>query len=379
MIEKPFVAKTVAALFSALLAAVCVLNFALPKKEFSENENRYLARFPSLTFQTVRDGSFMSGLSEYVADHFVLRDGWVTLKSLCGSALLKQENNGVFQGKDGYLIDSFDESVADGFGENLETVRSFVRSVKQSSGIDVFTLIAPTAATVLRNKLPSAAVTADGEALLAQAETLPGFVGTLDALSAHRDESIYYRTDHHWTALGAYYAYREYMTATGREPKPLESFRLEDVSDAFYGTTYSRFGRFIGIRPDILRAPAAALAADTVLLNGRNEPHASLYYPEKLTEKDKYLYFLGGNDSIMRLQTNAGTGRRLLLIKDSYANSFLPYLINEFDEIEILDMRYYTGEVSELFDGGTVTDVLILYNLKSFCEDKYIRFIAPAG
>ena len=99
--------KVFVAVFALLIAAIGVLTFALPKKEFSRNENRYLARFPEFSWKTVRDGGFMSGLSEYIADHFVLRDGWVTLKSLAETAALKTENNGVFRGKDGYLIDEY--------------------------------------------------------------------------------------------------------------------------------------------------------------------------------------------------------------------------------------------------------------------------------
>ncbi|MBQ6164372.1 MAG: hypothetical protein IJK23_07855 [Clostridia bacterium] len=363
------------AVFAFLLGALCVLTFALPKKEFSENENRYLAAFPKLSFETVRDGSFMSDISEYIADHFVLRDGWVTLKSLAESALLKTENNGVFRGRDGYLIDSFDESAAAGFEKNLEAARAF-ETAAESCGIEVRTLLAPTAATVLKEYLPRFAVTADGEGLLRTAsQTLSGFVDTLETLSAHKDEYIYYRTDHHWTALGAYYAYCAYEKSCGREPLPQEAFRPETLSDTFYGTTYSRFGAFLGVKPDTLCAPAAALAAQTTLTNGKGETHTSIYYPELLDGKDKYRYFLGGNDGILRLKTTAETGKNLLLIKDSYANSFLPYLIGDFDSITVLDMRYYNGAVAELFDSEAITDVLILYNLKSFCEDRYIGFI----
>lgn len=367
--------KVFVAVFALLIAAIGVLTFALPKKEFSRNENRYLARFPEFSWKTVRDGGFMSGLSEYIADHFVLRDGWVTLKSLAETAALKTENNGVFRGKDGYLIDSFDAEATAGFEKNLAAVREFAQTVNGTRNIDVRTMLVPTAALTLREKLPAFATTADGDALLDECAALPGFVDTRAALNGRKDEYIYYRTDHHWTALGAYYAYCEYARASGFEAEPLEAFRLETVSDGFYGTTYSRFGRFFGVRADTLSAPAAELQWNAVLKNGKNETHDTMYYPEKLSEKDQYLYFLGGNDGLMRLRTGAATGRNLLLIKDSYANSFLPYLMGEYDNITILDMRYYKGVVPELFDSDGITDALILYNLKSFCEDQYIGFI----
>ncbi|MBQ6020746.1 MAG: hypothetical protein IJL26_11295 [Clostridia bacterium] len=367
--------KAFTAVFALLLAGISVLTFALPKKEFSANENRYLAAFPKLSFAAVKNGSFMSGISKYIADHFVLRDGWVTLKSLTETALLKTENNGVFRGKDGYLIDSFDADAAAGFDKNLEAVRTFSQTVKETFGIDVYTLIAPTAATVLQEKLPPFAPTADGAALLRKAESLPGFVNVYAALSAHKEEYIYYRTDHHWTALGAYLAYREYMTAAGREPEELEAFRLEEVSADFCGTTYSRFGRFFGVKPDTLSAPAAELFTDTAVTNGKGETHASVYYPELLDGKDKYLYFLGGNDGVFSVGTPTRNGRTLLLIKDSYANSFLPYLCGGFERILVLDPRYYKDSVFSLAERENITDILILYNLKSFSEDRYLSLL----
>ncbi len=367
--------KIFVAAFALLLAVICILNIALPKKEFSDNENRYLAVFPEASFDSVKSGEFMSKLSEYLADHFVLRDGWVTLKSLAESALLKTENNGVFRGKDGYLIDSFDEKSAAGFDDNLASVAEFTQTAAQNYGIDVKTVIAPTATQILSDKLPAFAVTADGNALLDKAAAVPGVVDVRAALAEHRDEYIYYRTDHHWTALGAYYAYAAYRAAFGASAAPYEAFQVEIAAEPFFGTTYSRFGRFFGVRGDVVSAPAYDAAKHAALTNSKGETHDSIYFPESVSGKDKYLYFLGGNDSRMTVKTPTKNGKTLLLIKDSYANSFLPYLCGDYETIILLDLRYYLSTVSSLIESENVTDILILYNLKSFSEDKNIRFI----
>lgn len=368
--------KLFVSIFAIILASLTLLTIFIPKKDFSDNENRVLASFPEFTFESLKDGSFNSDFATYIADHFALRDIWVSIKSLTETALLKTSNNDVFNGKDGYLIDSFKIENSEQIETNINAVKEFEDFVKYNYNIDVKTMVVPTATQILSDKLPPFAVTSDGEAIINHAdEVIDGFINVYSALYEHKDEYIYYKTDHHWTDTGAYYAYAQYKTAIGETAPDKADISTDCVTSEFYGTTYSRFGRFIGVKADTLYAPSAEYIGKMTVTDSKGNTTDSIYHPEKLTEKDKYLYFLGGNDSMVTIETENKNGKTLLLLKDSYANSFLPYLTGDFEKIIVIDMRYYPGLINYLIEDNNITDVLILYNIKSFAEDQYIQFI----
>lgn len=368
--------KIFVSVFVLLIAVMTLGNIFGEKKEFSDNENRTLASFPEFSWESLKDGTFTPAFTNYIADHFLFRDVWVSIKSFAESASLKTENNGVFNGKDGYLIDSFDSNSAAGFDKNLTAVKEFEAFVKENHNIDVKTIIAPTATQILSDKLPAFAVTADGKELLTKAENeLNGYIDTYTILDEHKDEYIYYRTDHHWTSYGAYYAYSAYKTAVGEAAVSIEEMDIQEVTSEFYGTTYSRFGMFIGQTADSIYAPSQDYIGNMTVTDSKGITTDSIYHPEILSEKDKYLYFLGGNDSLVTIENQNKNGRTLLLIKDSYANAFLPYITKDFEKILVVDMRYYAGIIPDLINENAVTDILVLYNIKSFAEDQYIQFI----
>ena len=367
--------KIFISVFAVFLALLSVLTLALPKKEFSDNENRALAVFPTVSAAAILDGSFMEDFSSWLADHFVGRDFWVSVKTVCEKMLLKTENNGVYSGKDGYLLDSFDDSSLLHFDENLKALAAFEERLRTVCGIEMKTIVAPVAADVFADKLPPFAETVDCGALFAQiAAEVDGFIPLSDLFDQHRDEYLYYRTDHHWTGLGAYYAYTAFCEAIGQRAASPQEAMIQPVCDDFFGTTYSRYGLFDGKNADTILAPDPAFCGGMTVQKDR-ETTDSIYSPQKLSEKDKYLYFLGGNDSKVTIQTENHNGRHLLLIKDSYANSFLPYIVRDYETVTLLDMRYYKGLVPQLIEQANITDVLFLYNLKSFAEDEYIPYI----
>ncbi|MBQ9507708.1 MAG: hypothetical protein IJR51_11180 [Clostridia bacterium] len=365
--------KIFVSIFAVLLALLSVLTLALPKKDFSPNENRMLATFPKLTAETLKSGKFTLGVSDYLTDHYVLRDFWVSLKTVTTLAVGKKENNGVYLGKGHTMIDGFTDADTAQFGENCDALERFVAAAKSEYGVEVKTLIAPTATQILADRLPAFAVTADALPLFERLGAIPGFVDVRNVLTEHKDEYIFYRTDHHWTDLGAYLSFTQYQAARGLTAAAHEAYAPETVSDAFYGTLYSRFGLFTWRYADTVCAPADR--GGVTMTNSKGEQTASIYSPAGLEGKDKYLYFLGGNDSKLEIETAANTGRSLLLVKDSYANSFLPYLIGEYDRITVVDMRFYAEPVLWLLRDGGYTDALVLYNLKSFASDQYVRFI----
>jgi len=193
------------------------------------------------------------------------------------------------------------------------------------------------------------------------------------ALFANREQSIFYKTDHHWTTNGAYYAYQVLGKQMGFEPKIKEDFRIETVTNDFYGSLYSKSG-YRHMKPD---SSKLYLPED----NGRNsveyvdeqQRSDSLYVMDNLKKKDKYTVFLNGNHGLIKIATSNRKGKKLLVIKDSYANSFLPFLTQHFQEIYVIDLRYYEGDIKKLIQEQQIHDMLLLYNVQTFFEDPSIQ------
>ena len=366
--------KLFLAIFAVLVAALSLLTLLLPKKEFSPTENRMLAPFHAPDGKTLADGSFMKDLSEFLSDHFVGRDLWVSLNTAAALLSGKRENNGVYLAKDGSLIDGFADRDAAMFKNNVRAVTEFEAALREM-GVSLTTVVAPTATQLYPEKLPAFAVTADAEPLFAALKEIPGFVDVREALSAEKDGEIYYHTDHHWTGRGAYLAYAAVCEARGITARPYEDYQPQTVTEDFFGTLYSRFGLFAGRKGDAIVTPAAEALGEMTVTDSKGNARDSVYAPEKLEEKDKYLYFLGGNDSVVEIETDSHTGRRLLLVKDSYANAFLPYLLPDYDAVTVVDPRYYPGSVLKLAAEGGYTEAMVLYNLKSFASDQYVQFL----
>ena len=208
--------------------------------------------------------------------------------------------------------------------------------------------------------------------LLQSATPSCGFIDLRETFDAAQ-EQLYYRTDHHWTAYGAYEAYEAYCTARGITPKPMADFGVEQVSDDFYGTIYSKT-LDAAAKPDVIHAPQN-LPKVTVTVDGAAVKD-SLYAPEYLEEKDQYAYFFGGNFGTVEVKTEAGNGKHLLLIKDSFANSFVPYLLEEYETITMVDLRYFSGNVTMLAQQCGATEVLFLYEMTNLLTDNGINKLA---
>ena len=238
--------KSVMILFLLLVFGFTVVTFVWPERTFSENENRVLASAPEFSWDSLFEGKFMSEYETYITDQFFLRDEWIQLKTLAEMALNKQDINGVYMGKDGYFIERHEDSEID--FEMLEKSKNylvqFVERYTKRLGTDkVKVMLVPTASEVLLDKLPPFAEGFDQNGLLDEVYgLLPEGVAVdvRDILKEHADEYIYYKTDHHWTSLGAFYAYQAYCEAKGYEVPSLEDATFTEVSDEFLGTVYSK-------------------------------------------------------------------------------------------------------------------------------------------
>lgn len=371
--------RLLAILLLMFTGAVSVANFVTPSKVFSESENRMLQQLPQFSLQKLRTGKFTSEFEAYVSDQFTEREFWIGLKSDMDLGLGKKESNGVYIGKDGYLIQRFSPP---GKGDLEEKVKAIQAFDKATPDLRKYMMLAPTAAAMLEDKLPPYA--SGGEEMLYWEKIKDSYLGDIrcidvsQALESHREQPLYYKTDHHWTTKGAFLAYRELGSSMRFTPKNEEDFNIRQVTRQFYGSLYSKSG-FRHIEPDSIelyypKAPES-IALDYVDEQQRAD---SMYVMENLNKKDKYTVFFNGNHGLIRITTDNPEGRRLLIVKDSYANSLIPFLTSHFSEIDVIDLRYYDGDVLKLTEDRQIQDVLILYNMTTFFEDPSITSLADS-
>lgn len=355
----------------AVLVLVLDLIFILlPDKELSETENRTLQQFPKLNFTTLTNGKFESRFDSYVADQFPARDAWVRLKSSVDRFAGKTENRGIYLGKDGYLIQDLVLPTDEVYEEKMAGIRTFASS---HSDLKITALIAPTALSVLKDHLPANAPAADEDAFMDRLKddfTAAGvlFVDTRDALKeAAKEGQVYYRTDHHWTTLGAYTAY-EVLGEALMLPGIHTEYNRRLVTDSFSGTLTASSGFRSGETDQIevfLPEPEPVYSVYYVEEGVRS---ASFYESKNLEVRDKYTIFFDGNHPEIKIETSRDSKDVLLVLKDSYANCFVPFLAGDYNKIIMIDPRYYKGDLDGLIAAEKVTDVLYLYNVATFSE-----------
>lgn len=359
---------------AGLVLALTAAFFLSEKQTFSENENRYLAKLPSLCWEKVKSGSYTEELNSYLTDHFPFRDLFVGFKTKAETALGRQEINGVYLTRDGSLIEEYKKP------ENTERIaRTFRRFAEELKGeeVDVRLMLVPTAAAVYADKLPAYAPRREQLETAGQLYEAAGIsaVDCSRALQKHREEGeLYYKTDHHWTTFGAYEGYRVFCQEMRLTPVLLEELTPQTVTGEFCGTLVSRTGAYDheGDAITVYTNPADRL---TVIYEDTGEITDSLYNLEYVQKKDKYALFLNHLHPLVEIvNETAESDRELVLIKDSYANSMVPFLAHHYKKIYVFDTRYYKeGPSSFIKEHSSVTDVLLLYNLNTLDTDTGIR------
>lgn len=360
--------------FSVLILGFTVANLLTKDIAFSESENRYLQQKPKFTFERLISGKYAEEVEKYKTDQFIMRDDFIGLKTQADYLSGKKDTNGVFFAKDGYLIEKHEVTNPDQLTKNIGFISQFADKATALLGKEhVSVMIVPTAGNILTDKLPAYATDFDQNPLLDEIATMNATVPDLrKALSAHKSEDIYYKTDHHWTTLGAYYAYRVWCDATGTAGHTLDDFTKEAVTDEFYGTIYSK-ARLYSTKPDTIhRYLPKEHASFTVTYNQGEKVMDTLYQDEFLKKRDKYSYFLGGNNPVVKIESENQNGKKVLLIKDSYAHSIAPFFANDFSEVHMLDLRYLNFSVEEYIKSEGITDVVVLYNTINFAKDSNV-------
>lgn len=373
-------------ILGGLLLGLAIADICTPDRLFSAYENRVLASKPDFNLKALLNGSYTEEYETYVTDQFVGRDNWIFIKTITDLTLGKKEVNGVYLAKDGTLIekhdpDDIDEEMVEKRLLLLKRLsdwwenRLAARQSDKNGTLHV--MIVPTADNIYPDKLP------DNAPCYAQSELMEKVAGILndnyvidvtDTLNSHKTEYIYYGTDHHWTTLGAYYAYLEWAEEMDMTPV---SYNVETVSEHFFGTLHSKTN--LVVKPDTIEAYVLQSEPDTdikVYYDFSDEYKNSLYEEKHLETKNQYGYFLDDNHAFIRIERENPSpeteGKSLFVIKDSYANCLIPFLTNHYETIYVLDLRYYKGSLFsmlETYDTEGSMDILVLYNVIHFIEE----------
>lgn len=359
-------------LFFGLITVLPIITFLLPKKDFSEIENRVLSDFPKFSVSSVLDRSFMKNSENYFADHFVGRTDWIKAKTEIELLSGKKEINGVYI-DNGRMVEKLESPDYKNISRSVLAINNFA----ENTGLETYVMIVPTSAEIYSSTFPN--VNQKDEISKIYSELYAENIITLDAYSAlnsHKEDYIYYRTDHHWTSLGAYYVYSSTIYDMGFTPVSWDNYNIEHASSDFKGTLYSKT-LYDGVDSDILDIYYTTLGTDIIsveVYTGKGtETYDSYYFREFLEKKDKYSVFGGQNQPVVTIRTNAQNDNKLLVIKDSYANSYIPFLTQHYSEITMLDMRYIDVPYNEIIDTNDYNQVLFLYNYSTFAQDKNIR------
>lgn len=362
-------------LFVIFMYGIAFANLFAGNKRYSETEKRMLAQKPELKWSDIVSGKYMEDYENYITDQFVARDMFVKIKSVSEKAMGRKINNGVHFGEDGYLAEQFTSIDEELLEKNVKAIKKFAESTQA----EVTFAIIPGSVEIKKEEffayLPD----------LNQKQIIDNIYGSLSesgitcvdmysSMWEHRKEEIFYRTDHHWTSLGAYYGYLAYANAVGQMPVRLDKYHEQVRTKDFYGTLYSKAGAF-WIEPDSISTYVDEEGIVVEHIEGKTTTIGEIYDISKLSGSDKYSMFLGGNQPLAIIKNGKQELPKLLVIRDSYADSLAPFLTEHYSEIYMWDFRYNKANVSAFIEENGMEQVFICYSLDNFSEDTNISFV----
>lgn len=365
--------------FCLFIGIMCILLLFLPKKTYSTNEKRYLESFPKVSVETVFNGSFGTDYETYISDHIAGRDFFVGMNAYYNLYSGRNGANGVYAGKDDYLINV----PVDDDSKLINNVTLLAEFAKKNK-IDASLMVVPSTGFVLKDKLPSVHYAYNDAAMFDEIAKNKGSLQFIDLQqsflkAAQNGTQLYYKTDHHWTAAGAYTAYIDYCKALNLTPTNMGNFTIAKYPD-FYGTAYSTSALWF-YPPDSIELwknkNHTENSIQVEIIEGtKTETFNSLFFTKHLQEDDKYPVFLDGNHSLVKISNSKAPGGKLLLIKDSFSHSLAPFLADNYSEIVMVDLRYYKDPVSDLIKTENFEDVLMVYGIDQICTDTNLNFLA---
>ena len=419
--------KLAAFFLMMLLFSIVALIIPLRPTE-STVEKRELTKFPEFSFQSLADGSYFKQVDLWFSDTFPFRDAFTSansrLKTLYGihpatvhgevtggdaipekpskpavpasSASSSGENSGASSQENSSSDASSKEekpiptttlnavllagdSAFEYYNFNLEVADQYAATVngitqKLQGKATVYDMIVPTSIDIMLSEATRAGLNTDD-----QKKAIDYMYGSMldatkkvsiyDTLMAHNDEYLYFRTDHHWTALGAYYAYEDFAKIKGIKPVPLSKYKTVEFPD-FLGSFYA----------DTEKNPALEANPDTVVAyippdtnditctqnDGSLLEWKIVYDASDYSSSMKYNCFIGGDQPISVINNpKKNDGSACVVVKESFGNAFVPFLVSHYQTVYVVDYRYWEGSISQLVAEKGIQDVILCNNISA--------------
>lgn len=357
--------KLVAVILSLITVSFTLALLLLPKEDFSAEENRYLTKLPPFTAASFLNGEYATKLNTYAADHFPWRNELIEMKTATDYLLGKSYLNGTYLLNDTLVKDYHQPKHS---ALLVKTLNDFALNNPQ---LALKIMLIPSAYTYapIADKANSELESLE---YLSKHLNIPNIALDETFKEASNDYPLFYRLDHHWTSYAAFLAYQKWCEVQGFPRPSLTDFKISAVSRDFRGTLFSKFPLFTLKADTIYRFDFKAGLDVTLSFPYAQDkrPEHCLYFADYLQKKDKYAYFLGGNyDCLLLTNKKAISKRKLLVIKDSYANALLPFLIHDYAEIHVLDPRFFNQSISAYCRENKLSEGLLIYNLNTLDED----------
>lgn len=370
---KKIIKYPISILVLTIILFITIIDISNKDKNFSNFENRSLAQRPVFYFDDFLKGRFSKDYERYINDQFVFRDTWIDLKSRSEYLLGKIENNNIIYGKDNFLFEKYEKVDEENLAKNIDSVLGFIKKIPNNN---VNFMIIPSSYTIYKDYLPYGINLVDQEFYINNIYNyLSNYNNTktislIDIFKENNDKYIYYKTDHHWTSFGSYLAYSEFVKNNNLSLVDINNLNKHEVNN-FYGTYFSKSKNF-NAESDLITyydVPNLSVSIDGVPADNINDNL-------KWSSSDKYSAFLRGNNGLTIIQNNnISNNNKILVLKDSFGNSFIQYLVNNYKEVYVIDLRGFIGSFNEFFKSNNFDDVLIMYNFINLADDVNISKI----
>ena len=414
-----------------LLGAGFAVGMCIPlRPEHSDLEKRDLAAFPKLTASGLWDGSWFSDLSTWYSDTYPIREGLIAgasrvegLYGLQGEQIVggavqeadeipdpqdavvtpapvstatpeptpELEDGTIHQepemagdvyiaGDTAFELYYFNQGGADAYASMINTAQSRVAGTAQ-----VYDLLAPTSFAVcldeqIQEEMGASSQRDAFQYIYSRLDPKVKKVDVLDELVKHNAEYIYFRTDHHWTALGAYYSYRVFAEQKGIEPHELSEF-VSRSYPGFLGTfyAYSNQADALAANPDTVETYIPAGTNDAEIQPADGEPFQWFVVSDvsEYSAGSKYSCFIGGDNPFTTIRNpQIHDGSSCVVVKESYGNAFVPWLVDHYENVYVVDYRYYTGNLTQFVKDNHVEDVIFVNNADALSESRAATMLA---
>ena len=368
-------------IFSAMLILLLMAaTIVRPKGSISYQENRNLADFPKLTFSSIFNGSFINSLSDYSKDQFAFRSKFLNLNADMSFYNGERVVNDVYITNNMLLNAKKREKISE--WSSASKINDF------SSNCDsaVYVIAVPSSDGVYADKLPKHLTSYTQKSMIDDFYSkLDNNIKRIDAynvLKMLNENYIYYRNDSKWTSYGAYCVYRTAIQKLGFIPIAYDKYTIEHITSDFKGDLYNK-SQYSTVEPDILDIYYDVDGSNVTKVSAYDKSgishDVSLYNRQFAKTNYPYRIYPSESNEIIKINTNVKNDKKLLIIKDSYANCFIPFLIQHYSQIAVVPENFDSRAYSDIIDLSQYGQVLFLINADRLSQTNCLSVINKEG